>query len=144
MIIFAKKFEMKKIFFTVLFFAIALISNAQIDKILGEWRTIDDKTGETTGYVLFYQNPDNGLYYGKTTRVFEGGKELFDEQYIGLVVVKDFKLEDGMLVGGTLFEPHENKTYYGKISYNAKDNTLTVRGSLDRRGWLGRSQTWVK
>ena len=135
---------MKKIFFTVLFFAIALISNAQIDKILGEWRTIDDKTGETTGYVLFYQNPDNGLYYGKTTRVFDGGKELFDEQYIGLVVVKDFKLEDGMLVGGTLFEPHENKTYYGKISYNAKDNTLTVRGSLDRRGWLGRSQTWVK
>ncbi len=135
---------MKKIFFIVLFFAIALISNAQIDKILGEWRTIDDKTGETTGYVLFYQNPDNGLYYGKTTRVFEGGKELFDEQYIGLVVVKDFKLEDGMLVGGTLFEPHENKTYYGKISYNAKDNTLTVRGSLDRRGWLGRSQTWVK
>ena len=135
---------MKKIFFTFLFFAIALISNAQIDKILGEWRTIDDKTGETTGYVLFYQNPDNGLYYGKTTRVFEGGKELFDEKYIGLVVVKDFKLEDGMLVGGTLYEPHEDKTYYGKISYNAKDNTLIVRGSLDRRGWLGRTQIWVK
>lgn len=135
---------MKKIFFTILFFAIALISNAQIDKILGEWRTIDDKTGETTGYVLFYQNPDNGLYYGKTTRVFEGGKELFDEKYIGLVVVKDFKLEDGMLVGGTLYEPHEDKTYYGKISYNAKDNTLIVRGSLDRRGWLGRTQIWVK
>lgn len=135
---------MKKIVLTVLFFAIALITNAQIDKILGEWCSVDDKTGEVTGVVLFYQNPDNGLYYGKTTRVFEGGKELFDPKYIGLVVIKDFKEEDGKLVGGTLYEPHEDKTYYGKISYNTEHNTLIIRGSLDKRGWLGRSQTWLK
>ena len=134
---------MKKIFFTVLFFAIALISNAQIDKILGEWRTVNDKTGETEAVMLFYKG-DNGLYYAKTTRVFEKGKELFNPEYIGMVLVKDFRLEDGKLVGGTLFEPHENKTYYGKISYNAEDNTLSVRGSLDKRGWLGRTQIWVK
>ena len=134
---------MRKIILTILFFAIALISNAQIDKILGEWRTINDKTGETEAVILFYQG-DNGLYYGKTTRVFEKGKELFNPEYIGMILVKDFKLEDGRLVGGTLFEPHENKTYYGKISYNAKDNTLMVRGSLDKRGWLGRTQIWVR
>ena len=134
---------MKKLFFTFLFFAIALISNAQIDKILGEWRTVNEKTGETEAVILFYKG-DNGLYYGKTTHVYEKGKELFNPEYIGMVLVKDFKLEDGRLVGGTLFEPHENKTYYGKISYNASDNTLTVRGSLDRRGWIGRSQTWVR
>ncbi len=134
---------MKKLFLTVLFFAIALISNAQIDKILGEWKSVDDKTGEVTGVILFYQG-DNGMYYGKTTRVFENGKELFDEQYIGMILVKDFKLEDGKLIGGTLYEPHEDKTYYGKISYNANNNTLEVRGSLDRRGWLGRTQVWIK
>ena len=134
---------MKKLFLTVLFFTIALISNAQIEKILGEWRTVNDKTGETEGVILFYKG-DNGLYYGKTTHVYEKGKELFDEQYIGMVLIKDFKLEDGKLVGGTLYEPHEDKTYYGKISYNAKNNTLEVRGSLDRMGWLGRTQIWVK
>ena len=134
---------MKRIFLTILFFAIALISNAQIEKILGEWRTVNDKTGETEGVILFYKG-DNGLYYGKTTHVYEKGKELFDEQYIGMVLIKDFKLEDGKLVGGTLYEPHEDKTYYGKISYNAKNNTLEVRGSLDRMGWLGRTQIWVK
>lgn len=134
---------MKKLFLTALFFAIALISNAQIEKILGEWRTVNDKTGETEGVILFYKG-DNGLYYGKTTHVYEKGKELFDEQYIGMVLIKDFKLEDGKLVGGTLYEPHEDKTYYGKISYNAKNNTLEVRGSLDRMGWLGRTQIWVK
>jgi uncharacterized protein (DUF2147 family) len=134
---------MKKLFLTILFFAVAMISNAQIDKILGEWRTVNDKTGETEGVILFYKG-DNGLYYGKTTHVYEKGKELFDEQYIGMVLIKDFKLEDGKLVGGTLYEPHEDKTYYGKISYNAKNNTLEVRGSLDRMGWLGRTQIWVK
>ena len=134
---------MKKLFLTVLFFAIALISNAQIEKILGEWRTVNDKTGETEGVILFYKG-DNGLYYGKTTHVYEKGKELFDEQYIGMVLIKDFKLEDGKLVGGTLYEPHEDKTYYGKISYNAKNNTLEVRGSLDRMGWLGRTQIWLR
>ena len=134
---------MKRIFLTILFFAIALISNAQIEKILGEWRTVNDKTGETEGVILFYKG-DNGLYYGKTTHVYDKGKELFDEQYIGMILIKDFKLEDGKLVGGTLYEPHEDKTYYGKISYNAKNNTLEVRGSLDRMGWLGRTQIWVK
>ena len=134
---------MKRIFLTILFFAIALISNAQIEKILGEWRTVNDKTGETEGVILFYKG-DNGLYYGKTTHVYDKGKELFDEQYIGMVLIKDFKLEDGKLVGGTLYEPHEDKTYYGRISYNAKNNTLEVRGSLDRMGWLGRTQVWVK
>ncbi|MBO7460398.1 MAG: DUF2147 domain-containing protein [Bacteroidales bacterium] len=134
---------MKKLFLTILFFAVAMISNAQIEKILGEWRTVNDKTGETEGVILFYKG-DNGLYYGKTTHVYEKGKELFDEQYIGMVLIKDFKLENGKLVGGTLYEPHEDKTYYGKISYNAKNNTLEVRGSLDRMGWLGRTQIWVK
>lgn len=134
---------MKRIVLTILFFAIALISNAQIGKILGEWRTVNDKTGETEAIILFYKG-DNGLYYGKTTHVYEKGKELFDEKYIGMVLIKDFKLENGKLVGGTLYEPHEDKTYYGKISYNAKNNTLEVRGSLDRRGWLGRTQVWVR
>ena len=134
---------MRKIILTILFFAIALISNAQIEKILGEWRTVNDKTGETEAVILFYKG-DNGLYYGKTTHVYEKGKELFDERYIGMVLIKDFKLENGKLVGGTLYEPHEDKTYYGKISYNAKNNTLEVRGSLDRRGWLGRTQVWVR
>ena len=61
-----------------------------------------------------------------------------------LVIVKDMKAEDGMLKGGTIYEPESKKTYYAKISYNEADNTITLRGSLDKKGWLGRSQTWIK
>lgn len=135
---------MKKLLLAISFLAIAMVSNAQIDKILGEWRTVDDKTGETKGVIEFYQDTINGLYYGRTTHIYDKGVELFDPQYIGLILIKDFQEKDGALVGGTLFEPHENKTFYGKITYNAKDNTLIVRGSLDKVGILGRSQTWIK
>ena len=54
------------------------------------------------------------------------------------------KAEDGILKGGTIYEPESGTTYYAKISYNEADNTITLRGSLDRRGWVGRSQTWIK
>lgn len=135
---------MKKVFFAAMFLLIALVSNAQVEKILGEWRTVDDKTGETKGVVLFYQDETNGLYYGKLTHVYYQGQELFDPQYVGLVIIKDMKDDGGVLKGGTCFEPDSGKTYYGKITYNAKDNTITLRGSIDKRGWLGRSQTWVR
>ena len=111
---------MKKILLTIAFFAIALISNAQIDKILGEWKSVDDKTGEVTGVILFYKG-DNGLSYGKTTRVFEKGKELFDPEYIGLILVKDFRLEDGKLVGGTLYEQIVKLCHYGKTYWKERD-----------------------
>ena len=44
--------------------------SAQVEKILGEWRTVDDVTGETKGIVEFYQD-DNGLYYGKILALSE-------------------------------------------------------------------------
>ena len=135
---------MKKVLFTAALLLVALVSNAQVEKILGEWRTVDDVTGETKGVVLFYQDETNGLYYGKLTHVHYQGQELFDPQYVGLVIIKDMKDDDGVLKGGTCFEPDSGKTYYGKITYNAKDNTITLRGSIDKRGWLGRSQTWVR
>lgn len=135
---------MKKVLFTAMLLLIALVSNAQVDKIVGEWRTVDDKTGETKGVVLFYQDEANGLYYGKMTHVYENGKEIFDPQYVGLVIIKDMKDEKGTLKGGTVYDPESQKTYYAKISYNKKDNTITLRGSLDKAGMLGRSQTWVR
>lgn len=135
---------MKKVLFTTMLLLIALISNAQVDKILGEWRTVDDKTGETKGVVLFYQDETNGLYYGKMTHCYDKGVEIFDPQFVGLVIIKDMKDEKGVLKGGTCYDPESKNTYYGKITYNAKDNTITLRGSIDKAGWLGRSQTWVK
>lgn len=121
----------------------SMFASAQIDKIVGEWYTVDDETGAVKALVDIYKG-DNGLYYGKIIKVFKDGQENPNSDRKGLVIVKDMKAEDGMLKGGTIYEPESGKTYYAKISYNEADNTITLRGSLDRRGWVGRSQTWIK
>ena len=121
----------------------SLFASAQIDKIVGEWYTVDDETGAVKAIVDIYKG-DNGLYYGKIIKVFKNGQENPNSDRKGLVIVKDMQAEDGMLKGGTIYEPESGKTYYAKISYNEADNTITLRGSLDRRGWVGRSQTWIK
>lgn len=54
----------------MIFLVLAVGCFAQADWVLGEWRTVDDKTGETKGIVEFYQDEDTGLYYGRILRVF--------------------------------------------------------------------------
>ena len=61
-----------------------------------------------------------------------------------MIVIKDMEEHDGMLRNGIIYEPEGKKNYYGRITYNAADNTITLRGSLDKRGWIGRSQTWIR
>ncbi len=130
----------------LLLFALVLSSmfaSAQIDKIVGEWYTVDDETGAVKALVNIYQGED-GLYYGQIIKAFKNGQENPNSPNKGLVIVKDMQAEDGMLKNGTVYEPESKKTYYAKISYNKEDNTITLRGSLDKRGWVGRSQTWIK
>ena len=134
---------MKKCFLLLALVFSSLFATAQIDKIVGEWYTVDDETGAVKALVNIYKG-DNGLYYGQIIKVFKDGQENPNSDRKGMVIVKDMKAEDGMLKGGTIYEPESGKTYYAKISYNAEDNTITLRGSLDKRGWVGRSQTWIK
>ena len=50
---------MKKHLLLIILFLSSMFASAQVEKILGEWRTVDDVTGETKGIVEFYQG-DNG------------------------------------------------------------------------------------
>lgn len=112
----------------------------QVDKMVGEWRTVDDKTNQPVSVVNIYKDA-NGLYYGKLVRLLapEG-----DQNLVGTMIVKDMKEKDGELVGGKVYDPDSGNTYYCTIKYDAKNNTLKLRGSLDKRGLLGRSQTWIR
>ncbi len=134
---------MKKCLLLLVLAFSSMMASAQIDKIVGEWYTVDDETGAVKALVNIYQG-DNGLYYGQIVKAFKNGEENPNSPNKGLVIVKDMEGKDGMLVNGTIYEPESKKTYYAKISYNEEDNTITLRGSLDKRGWVGRSQTWIK
>lgn len=138
---------------TTFFAALLLLSmsaSAQISNILGDWKTVDDKTGEQRSVVTIYKGSD-GLYYGKISKMLMYGSDLRCEAckdkdhnapIEGLVIIRGMKAEDGQLVGGKVLDPESGKFYYGKIYL--KDGKLVLRGSLDKRGFLGRNQTWIR
>ena len=132
---------MKKIFLTLLFTLFASTAMfAQVDKLLGEWKTVDDKTNKEVSIVQIYKG-DNGLYYGKLIKLLEPNP---DTKLIGTMIIKDMEVKGDKLVNGTVYDPDNGKTYYGSVKYDAKNNTLILRGSLDKKGIFGRSQTWVR
>ena len=128
---------MKKIILSMAMALCSLSLFAQ-NQFLGEWKTIDDKTKEPAGIVNIYQGED-GLYYGKLVGTFGP-----DKSKVGTMIVKGMKYEDGKLVDGKIYDPESGNTYYCTIKYDAAAKALNLRGSLDKRGLLGRSQTWLK
>lgn len=141
----------KRILLGIMVLLVCISSSAQVSAILGDWKTVDDKTGERRSIVTIYKGSD-GLYYGKISKMLmyqelelkcEACKDEDHNAPIeGLVIIRGMKAEDGQLVGGKVLDPESGKFYYGKIYL--KDGKLVLRGSLDKRGFLGRNQTWVK
>ena len=120
--------------------------------LLGEWCTVDDKTGEQRSIVTLYRATD-GLYYGKISKLLVGQPGIrcsectgadHNAPIEGMVVIRgmSFNAKDNQLEGGRVLDPESGKFYYGKIY--TKDGNLVLRGSLDRRGFIGRNQTWYR
>ena len=134
-----------------LLIAFSVSGFSQIDKIVGKWKTIDDKDGSTKSIVFIFK-ATNGKYYGKIEKLFknpdktctecEGSNK--DKPILGMIIINGMILKDGALTGGTILDPNNGKIYKCNISYDPQSGNLNVRGSLDKGGWIGRSQTWIR
>jgi len=141
----------KKVLLALLAFITSISAFAQTNAIVGDWKTVDDKTGERRSVVTIYQGAD-GLYYGKISKMLMYTEldlkceactgEDHNAPIEGLVIIRGMHAENGQLVGGKVLDPESGKFYYGKIYL--KDGKLILRGSLDKRGFLGRNQSWEK
>ena len=136
-----------------LFFALSLLFSVTLfaqNPLLGEWITVDDATGEQKSIVRIYQ-ADNGKYYGTIIQLLEENGETavctectgedHNKPIVGLTIIRDMQLKDNELRGGKVLDPDNGKFYYAKVYL--KDGKLILRGSLDKAGLLGRSQTWL-
>lgn len=122
-------------------------------EVLGRWITIDDKTNAPASIVDIYRDAD-GKYYGRVEQLLAKGYEdmrcteckgeLHNRPVKGMIILRDMEYADGKLVGGTVLDPENGKTYHGKIWFDASKQRLVLRGSLDRRGILGRNQEWMR
>ena len=143
---------MKKLLFLFLFVASASLGQAQVSKMLGQWNTFDDKTGDMRSTVRIYE--EKGTYQCVITTLYEkdaNGKYVvmkapYPKDYEGVVgtqLFSEMKVH-GEHLKGKVYDPESQKTYFGKVTYHAKTDELILRGSLDKAGVLGRSQTWKR
>lgn len=143
---------MKKITLLLLFsIAFSVISFGQIDNILGKWKTIDDNDGSTKSVVYIFK-ATNGKYYGKIEHLFKNPDKKCIEcsganknkPILGMLIINEMVEKNGTLTGGTILDPNNGKIYKCNISYDSSTGNLNVRGSLDKGGLIGRTQTWKR
>ena len=133
--------------------ALLLSASAFAQSPVGQWRTIDDETGEPKSIVEIYQ--ENDKLFGKIVRILpEGSSSICDEcegeyagrELVGAVILRDLEQNGDEWSGGKITDPKNGKTYNVKMSLRDA-NTLDVRGFIKvplMGSALGRTQTWYR
>ena len=132
-----------------IFFMIAPLTGAFAQGVVGKWKLSDG-----SAIVEVYQSGDvyNGkiVWLEKPTEA-DGSPAVDDKnpdaklrgrKIIGLNMLSNLKKIGGGYSGGLIYDPTNGKTY--NCSMSVDGNVLKVRGSLDKRGILGRTMEWYR
>ena len=139
---------MKKIILSIACMVSALVA-ASAQDVIGKWKLEDG-----SAIVEVYQDGDvfNGriVWLEKPTEA-DGSpavdnnnpdKALRSRQLIGLNMLHGLKAADGEYSGGKIYDPGNGKTY--NCSMKVEGDVLKVRGSLDKKGLIGRTMDWFR
>ena len=146
------RIPMKKVLFTFTFvMAFCMYGFSQADKMVGKWKTIDDKDGSAKSIISIFK-ATNGRYYGKIDKIIndihtsctECEGENKNKPLVGMQIINNLIVKGETLTGGTILDPKTGKIYKCNLSLGSGGNKLNVRGSLDKGGLFGRSQTWIR
>ncbi len=138
---------MKKIIAT-LAFASALFATAFAQDATGRWKLDDGSAivevyhnGDCyNGRIVWLENPtDNGK---PVTDSKNPDEKLRSREIMGLNMLSGLKKDGAEYRGGTIYDPGNGKTY--NCSMKLEGDVLKVRGSLDKRGLLGRTMDWFR
>ncbi|MBO5978738.1 MAG: DUF2147 domain-containing protein [Bacteroidales bacterium] len=139
---------MKKIFcvITLMVFAASMM---MAQDVIGKWKLDDGsaivevyKQGDAfNGRIVWLKEP-NGPDGKPALDVNNPDKALRGRKLMGLNMLHGLKAADGEYSGGSIYDPGNGKTY--NCSMKVEGNTLKVRGSLDKKGLLGRTMDWFR
>ena len=129
---------------------LAALGAAAAEAPVGQWKTIDEKSGAVQSVVGIYDQ--GGKLFGKivslTQPVDARGKPKIcvkctgddkDKPIVGLVIIKDLSADGDHWKGGTILDPDDGKVY--KAELWVEEGKLKVRGYL---GFFHRTQAWAK
>ena len=137
---------MKKIIFSTILMLFPLMS-AFAQDVIGRWKLEDG-----TAIVEVYKNGDsfNGKIVWLQHPTEADGSPAVDDKnpdaklrsrkLIGLNMLSGLKKNGGEYSGGSIYDPGNGKTY--NCSMKVEGNVLKVRGSLDKKGLIGRTMDW--
>lgn len=134
----------------LVWFLFPVLAVAQ-SSVLGQWKTIDDESGEPRSVVEIFQK--NGKLHGKIIKLFRKAGEdpdpvcdkcsdqdpRYKKKIIGMEILQGLGADGDEYAGGQILDPNNGKVYRCKV--------WLENGSLKLRGYIGpffRTQTWLK
>ena len=139
---------MKKILISMIFM-LAPLAAAFAQDVVGKWKLEDG-----TAIVEVYRQGDvfNGKIVWLEKPTEPDGSPAVDNnnpnaklrsrKLIGLNMLSGLKKDGGEYTGGSIYDPGNGKTY--NCSMKVEGDVLKVRGSLDKRGLIGRTMDWFR
>ena len=138
-----------KRFFTIVVMMLSAASVMSAQDIIGKWKLEDGsaivevyRQGNVfNGRIVWLETPTNA----DGTPVLDTNnpdKSLQSRQLINLNMLSGLKADGKEYNGGTIYDPGNGKTY--NCSMKVENGVLKVRGSLDKRGRLGRTMDWFR
>ena len=138
-----------KRFFNIIVLMLATASFVSAQDIVGKWKLEDGsaivevyKKGDAyNGRIVWLEAPtdSNGTPVLDTNNP---DKSLQSRKLINLDMLSGLKPNGKEYTGGTIYDPGNGKTYF--CSTKVEQDVLKVRGSLDKRGILGRTMDWFR
>lgn len=127
------------------------LGHAQMTPV-GQWHTIDDKTGEVKSQIAIAES--SGALSGRIEKLLRKGADQAakctectddrkDKPMVGLEIIRGAKKAEGKDVweDGKILDPENGKSYTLRLTPVEGGKKLDVRGSVFG---IGRTQTWVR
>ena len=127
-------------------------SMALANSPVGQWHTLDDKTGEVKSVVVIFEQ--QGVVRGRVEKVLRKdadpaakcdkcSDDRKNQPVVGLEIIRGAKKASGKNVweDGEILDPENGRTYALRLTPIENGAKLEVRGSF---GLIGRTQTWVR
>ena len=139
---------MRKIIFSMIFMLMPHAA-AFAQDVIGKWKLEDGsaivevyKNGDAfNGKIVWLNNP-NGPDGKPATDRNNPDSNLRSRQLMGLNMLSGLKASNGEYSGGKSYDPGNGKTYNCSMKVDGK--VLKVRGSLDKKGLIGRTMDWFR
>jgi uncharacterized protein (DUF2147 family) len=139
---------MKKIIISMVAM-LAPLAAAFAQDVVGKWKLDDGsaivevyKQGDAfNGKIVWLQDPTepDGSPAVDTNNP---DAKLRSRKLIGLNMLSSLKKSGAEYTGGSIYDPGNGKTY--NCSMKVEGDVLKVRGSLDKKGLLGRTMDWYR